>query len=126
MKASRYRYPDESATFYQTIFLVALVILLTSSATFFGSAIFVGLVLLIAYSANRSHHDDLINQGMLVTSKTLPELNKLVESCAARLNIRDYQVYVIRSHQRNAYTFGIHNPKVIVLYSSLLEIMDRD
>ncbi|MGB9586108.1 MAG: M48 family metallopeptidase, partial [Anaerolineales bacterium] len=33
---------------------------------------------------------------------------------------------VTRNRQLNAYTFGIYNPKVIVLYSSLLEIMDRD
>lgn len=126
MKPSSYRYPGEISTLYSTLFLVFLVILITSTATLFTSALFVTLAVAITYSMNRSHHEDLITHGLLVSSTTLPELNKLVAACAQRLNVQNYEVYVTRNRQRNAYTFGIHNPRVIVLYSSLLEIMDRD
>ena len=126
MRPAAYRYPGESSTLYGTLFLVFLIIAVTSTATFFSAALLVALVVAITYTRNRSQHENLMSQGVLVSSKTLPELNKLVESCAKRLNVKDYEVYVTRNRQRNAYTFGLHNPRVIVLYSSLLEIMDRD
>jgi Zn-dependent protease with chaperone function len=36
------------------------------------------------------------------------------------------EVYVASSNELNAYTFGLDTPKVIVLYSALFRVMDRD
>ncbi len=126
MKPATYRYPGENSTLYSTLFLVFLVIAITSTATFFTSALFVALAVAITYALNRAHHEDLISHAVVVNPQTLPELNNLVTACAKRLNVSNYEVYVARNHQLNAYTFGIHDQKVVVLYSSLLGIMDRD
>ena len=37
---------------------------------------------------------------------------------------RDFVMYVLPNNQRNAYTFGLSDPRVVVLYSSLVSSMD--
>lgn len=44
----------------------------------------------------------------------------------ARIQPGPVQIYVTPNQQLNAYTFGLSGPKVIVLYSSLFELMDAD
>lgn len=126
MTTTDYRYPNELIILYLTLFLVLLVIAITSTATFCGSALFIFLAVGYAYVLNRSHHQSLIENAMPVTPNTLPELSRLVGDCAKRLGVNNFQVYVARSSQLNAYTFGLSDPKVVVLYAPLLELMDRD
>jgi Zn-dependent protease with chaperone function len=53
-------------------------------------------------------------------------LDRLVQVCARRLRPASVEVYVAPSDELNAYTFGLGDPKVIVLYRPLLRVMDAD
>ncbi|MFZ5809030.1 MAG: M48 family metallopeptidase [Chloroflexota bacterium] len=126
MNSTWYRYPSEQSILWATLSIVLVVIIITATATFCGSAVFILLAVGYAFLITRSHHQSLIQNALPVTPQTLPELYRLVDECAHRLGVSGFHVYVTRSSQLNAYTFGLSNPKVVVLYSPLLEIMDRD
>lgn len=109
-----------------TLLAVAAVIVLTATATLCGGLLFIGLFLLISYSATRSHHEELMRQAQRISGETAPDLTHHVMICRQRLQPGDLQVYLVRSRELNAYTFGLSTPKVVVLYSSLLQILDED
>jgi Zn-dependent protease with chaperone function len=109
-----------------TIFLVLLVIAITATATLCASVLFVGLVLMLVYNSSRAHHLDLLRRSHRVTPASMPELAKIVDECITRLNPGPVQVFVTPSRALNAYTFGLDSPKGIVLYSALLDVMDKD
>jgi Zn-dependent protease with chaperone function len=123
---TEYRYPDETLILAVTIVVVLLVIALTAAATVCTSAIFVPLVMILSYFSNRSRHQGLLVQAQQVTAKSAPEMMKLVQENAARLQVEPVNVFIASSNQLNAYTFGMDSPKAIVLYSALFKIMDRD
>jgi Zn-dependent protease with chaperone function len=52
-----------------------------------------------------------------------PNLVHLVDECAMKLQPGDVDVFLAKKEQINAYTFGISNPKILVLYSPLLQVM---
>jgi Zn-dependent protease with chaperone function len=56
----------------------------------------------------------------------MPELANLVDECITRIRPDNVEVYLLPSRELNAYTFGLDSPKVVVLYSSLLKVMDED
>ena len=121
-----YRYPNEQFILALTIFLVLVVIAVTSVATLCGSALFVGIMLVISYLLNRSHHDELIATARPVTPQTAPELTALVNTCARRLQSGSFSTYVAPGNTLNAYTFGLVEPQVVVMYAGVLRIMDED
>lgn len=103
-----------------------LVIALTATATVCLSALFVVVMLIVSYQANRAHHRALLNQARRVTSQDAPALAALVAEASARLGVEPVHVLVAPRGELNAYTFGLSSPKVVVLYSALLERMDAD
>jgi Zn-dependent protease with chaperone function len=121
-----YRYPNEMLILASTLLLVLVVIGVTATATLCGSVLFVGLAVLLAYSATRSHHANLMRQAYPVQPETTPELAALAQRCIERLQPGRVQVFVANSRQLNAYTFGMDDPKVVVLYAGLLSVMDAD
>jgi Zn-dependent protease with chaperone function len=121
-----YRYPYEYLILGMTIVVVLLVITLTAAATVCTSAIFVPAVVILGYIASRNKHQSLLAQAEEITSQTLPEMIPLIRTNSARLQVEPVNVFVVRSNQLNAYTFGMDSPKAIVLYSSLFRVMDRD
>ncbi len=121
-----YRYPYEYLILGITILVVMLVIALTAAATVCGSAIFIPLVVIAGYYASRNNHRALIAQAEQVTPQTSPEMFSMIKENSARLQVEPVNVFIVPSHQLNAYTFGMDSPKAIVLYSSLFEIMDQD
>lgn len=121
-----YRYPNETLILVSTLALVGLVIAITATATLCGSVIFVVLMVILSYSSSRAHHHALIAQAYQVTHQNAPELADLVQSCVERLKPDPVQAFVVKSNQLNAYTFGLDSPKVVVLYSALLKVMDED
>jgi Zn-dependent protease with chaperone function len=123
---TEYRYPDEYLILATTIVVVLLVIALTAAATVCTSAIFVPLVVILGYFTSRSKHQSLLVQAQQVTPQTVPEMMPLIQANSARLQVEPVNVFIVRSTQLNAYTFGMDSPKAIVLYSALFEIMDRD
>jgi Zn-dependent protease with chaperone function len=121
-----YRYPSEYLILGSTILVVLLVIAFTAAATVCTSAIFVPAVVLFGYFASRSKHQELLAQAQPVTANTTPELMPLIHENSTRLQVEPVNVFIVRSNQLNAYTFGMDSPKAIVLYSSLFKLMDRD
>ena len=121
-----YRYPNERIILALTLFLVLVVIAVTSAATLCGSALFVLVMLVISYILNRSHHDELIQKAYPVTPQTEPELAALVNSCARRLQPGPFKTFIAPGNTLNAYTFGLVEPQVVVVYAGVLNIMDAD
>jgi Zn-dependent protease with chaperone function len=50
----------------------------------------------------------------------------VADSASGRLQVHNVELFVARSNQINAYTFGLTSPKVVVLNSALFQIMDAD
>jgi len=121
-----YRYPNEHVIFWITILLVFGVIIATATATFCGSALFVAIMLVMAYFFSASKHNQLISHAQQVSEHTLPGLARVVNGAAARLRPGPVQTFVVPANVLNAYTFGLASPKVVVLYSGLLQVMDAD
>ncbi len=121
-----YRYPNEQFILALTLGLVFIVIAITSVATLCGSALFVVVMLVISYLLNRSHHNELIAEAHPVTPQTEPELTDLIKSCAARIQPGTFQTYIAPGNTLNAYTFGMVEPQVVVVYAGVFSIMDAD
>jgi Zn-dependent protease with chaperone function len=121
-----YRYPNETVVLGLTLLLVGLVIAVTAVATVCTGLIFVLLAVAWAYFSSRSHHQSLVRGAYSVTNSSAPGLTRLFQESAARLKPGRFQAFVVPSRQLNAYTFGLDDPKVVVLYSALLDVMDAD
>lgn len=123
---SSYRYPGEHLILGLTLGLALVVIAATATATVCGSVQFVGLMVVMAYSTTRAHHGALMARATPVTPETAPGLWAVAQAGAARLGPGPVQIYVAPSASLNAYTFGLSSPKVVVLNSALLQVLDAD
>jgi len=123
---SAYRYPRERLVLALTLLLVFLVIALTATATVCLSAMFVVAMVALSYATNRAHHQALLEQARQVTPQATPGLAALVAESVARLQVEPVRVFVAPASTLNAYTFGLFSPKVVVLQSALLTVMDED
>ncbi len=121
-----YRYPTEHLVLFGTLLLVLIVIIVTSAATLCGSALFVALVIALSYFSSSSKHNQLISQAFEVTEASSPAFNTVVHEAVARLRPGPVQTFIVPADVLNAYTFGLSNPKVVVVYSGLLQVMDAD
>lgn len=125
-KTTSYRYPNENLILGVTILVVLGVIVFTAAATVCLSGFFVIGVLVIGYHAGRSHHRSLVQSATEVTETSDTKLSHSIEICAQRLQVEPVQVFILPSKIRNAYTFGMASPKALVIYSSLIQILDDD
>jgi Zn-dependent protease with chaperone function len=105
---------------------VLAVIVVTATATFCGSLLFVGLMLILAYYATRAQHRQLVERAYRVTPQSAAMVWALIQAGAARLGPGPVEVYVVASPVLNAYTFGLTSPKVVVIESALLQVLDAD
>jgi Zn-dependent protease with chaperone function len=121
-----YRYPNEQIILALTLFLVFAVIAVTAVATVCGSVLFVLVMLVISYILNRSHHNELVEKAYPVTLQSEPELANLVNNCAARLGSGSFSTFIAPGNTLNAYTFGLVEPQVVVVYAGVLRIVDAD
>jgi Zn-dependent protease with chaperone function len=121
-----YRYPNEGLILLTTFSLVLGVIAFTATATLCLSVFVVLLIVLLAYFSSRSHHNALILNADRISTKRNTHVSQIVQECMARLQLKLIEVYIVNSSKLNAYTFGLSNPKVVVLYSALFNIMDED
>jgi Zn-dependent protease with chaperone function len=126
MKITSYRFPKENLILVGTFLLVGIVGILTAGATVCVAPLFVLVLLFYAYQVNQGHHQQLIRQGIAVSQTRTPELAAIVEVCQRRLLPGDLAVYIAPGRGLNAYTFGFFGPQVIVLFDSLLKVMDAD
>jgi len=121
-----YRYPGEQLILVLTLLLVFLVIALTATATVCLSFVFVVAMVALSYAITRSHHKALLERARRVIPQDTSALATLVAESVARLQPGPVQVFVAPGDTLNAYTFGLSSPKVVVLHSTLLQVMDAD
>lgn len=125
-RPSSYRYPSEGWILAVTLFLVAGVLVATALPTLCLVPLLFGGFVLLGYYMSRSHHEELKKRGVPVTYDRAPQLAALVDDCKRTLQPGEIEVFVVPSKERNAYTFGLTQPNTVVVYSSLLELMDDD
>lgn len=121
-----YRDDTEGWILAVTLLGIVAVIVLTASATICLGGLAVLLFGLLAYSSTRDRHRALLAHATPVTPESAPQLARLVEDARLRLQAEPVQTFVVRQNTLNAYTFGITRPRVVVLYSGLLQVMDAD
>ena len=126
MRTTAYRYPNEQLVLAGTLLLVLIVIAFTATATLCTGGLFILAFIAISFASGRSHHQALVRQARRVMSDTEPGLAKVVQETAGRLGPGEIEVFVAPAQELNAYTFGLVDPKVIVLYAPLFKLMDRD
>ncbi len=125
-RSTAYRYENETLILVVTVALVGLVILISAAATIGLSIVFFIVMLLLTIHGNRSHHQALMEKAYPVRSDNAPSLARIVNICYRRLQPGSVQLYLVKSRTLNAYTFGLSDPKVIVLYEPMLQVMDAD
>jgi Zn-dependent protease with chaperone function len=125
-QTSAYRHPSEQPILAVTFLLVLAVIAFSITVTLCTSALFVGGLVLLAYQMNASHHHSLMQHATPIHAESAPRLAALVGETIARLQPGPVQVYVAPGQALNAYTFGLSDPKVVVLYAPMLQVMDAD
>lgn len=126
MRSKAYRYANEHLVLGITLLLVLVVIALTATATVCTSGLFVLAFVVISFTSGRAHHQALIQKARHITPATEPGLDGVVQEAARRLQPGKIDVFVVPAQELNAYTFGVLDPKVIVLYAPLFKVMDRD
>ena len=125
-KSTRYRYPNETLVLVITLVIVGVVIIIATIGTFCLAGLFLLIMLALIIFTNRSHHQSLMRQAYQVRSDNLPELANVASVAGKRLQPGPVELYLVKSKTLNAYTFGLSGPKVIVLYDSLLRVMDKN
>lgn len=123
-RSRAYRYSNEHLVLSLTIILVLFVILLISTVTFCLSGVFILGMFVLSAVLIRSHHDSLMRSAFRVEPTQTPDLASLAVQCGMKLQPGEVDVFLVDRNQLNAYTFGISNPKALVLYTPLLRVMN--
>ena len=121
-----YRYPNETVVLLLTILLVLGIIALTATATACLSIVFIAGMVGYSYYLSQQHHQALLRQADQVTRQENPELFRLLQENRARLQVEPVVVFIASNRELNAYTFGLSQPKSIVLNAGLFQVMDRN
>ena len=125
-RSRQYRVDNEQVVLLLTILLVFAVIVISSTVTFCASGVFILLMFILSAVLTRSHHQSLIRDALPLNPVKMPKLAAEVEECALKLQPGPVDVFIARKNQMNAYTFGISDPKVLVIYSPMLQVMHPD
>ncbi len=121
-----YRYPSEHFILLVTVFVITGLLAISAVPTLCAVPLFALIFIAISYMLSQSQHRSIVRNGIPVSWERTPQLAGLAQDCARILKPGKVQFYVVPERQVNAYTFGLSDPKVVVLYSSLMEIMDAD
>ncbi len=122
-RSRRYRVDNEQVVLVLTILLVLAVIVLTSTVTFCLSGLFIVAMFVISAMMIRSHHKALMRSALQVNEVRTPDLAKIIKDCETKLQPGMIDSYVVNQNQMNAYTFGISDPKALVVYAPVLKVM---
>lgn len=123
-RSRAYRYPNEHVVLTLTILLVLFVIAITSTVTFCLSGVFILVMFLLSALLVRSHHQSLMRSAFRVDQTSKPELAHLAAQCGLKLQPGAVDLFLVNQNQLNAYTFGVRSPKVLVLYTPMLKVMN--
>ncbi len=122
-RSRRYRVDNEQLVLVLTVLLVGAVIVLTSSVTFCLSGVFIIGMFAISAFTIRAHHQALMHTALPVNAVQTPEVDKLVLTCSQKLQPGPIDVYLVKKNQLNAYTFGISDPRALVVYTPMVQVM---
>ncbi len=125
-RLTAYRYPTEQWILFLTLIAVLFIILMTAVLTFRIGLIMIAAGILLTYLSNRVQHARLLRQATLVNDRSARALTCLAKECASRLGCNPFQLFIARSPELNAFTFGLQDPKIVVLNSALFQEMDAD
>lgn len=123
-RSRAYRYANEHIVLALTTLFVLGVILLTSTVTFCLSGVFILVMFLLSALLVRSHHQSLMRSAFRVDRTRKPDLAHLVTQCGLKLQPGAVDLFLVNQNQLNAYTFGVRSPKVLVLYTPMLKVMN--
>lgn len=123
-RSRAYRYANEHVVLVLTILLVLAVIFLTSTVTFCLSGVFILVMFFLSALLVRSHHQSLMRSAIRVDHTHKPDLAHLVAQCGFKLLPGAVDLFLVNQNQLNAYTFGVRSPKVLVLYTPMLKVMN--
>jgi Zn-dependent protease with chaperone function len=121
-----YRFPTEQWILFFTCAAVSIVILLTAALTFRFGLIVIAIGVVVTYITNRIQHAGLIRKALLVNDKNAAALTTLARECVRKLGCSTIQLFIAPNSELNAYTFGLLDPKIVVLNSGLFLEMDAD
>ena len=122
-RSRRYRVDNEQVVLVLTVLLVLAVIVLTSTVTFCLSGVFIVGMFAVSAFTIRAHHRALMHSAQPVNGAQTPELDQLVQTCSRKLQPGPVDVYLVKKDQMNAYTFGISDPKALVIYTPMVQVM---
>lgn len=125
MRLNLLRDPSEQPILAVTVLAIHILLVLMAGLSLCLLPLGIIIFVVIAYFLNKSHHAELIGRATQVTAQSAPNLAKLAAESGLKLNSGPYKLYVLPSNQLNAYTFGFSDPRVVVLYSPLLKVMDE-
>ncbi len=125
-RLTAYRYSTEQWILYLSCIAVLFITLITAVLTFRIGLILIAAGLLLTYFSNRVQYARLLRQAMLVSDQNAEALTHLARECASRLGCDPFQLFIARSPALNAFTFGLRDPKIVVLHSALFNEMDAD
>ena len=121
-----YRYPSELFILLVTVFMITGALAISAVPTLCAVP-FIGLVFIfISYQLSQAQQRRIVRAGIPVSWEQTPQLAGLAQDCVQKLKPGQVQFFVLPNDQLNAFTFGISNPKMVVLYSSLMKVMDAD
>jgi Zn-dependent protease with chaperone function len=124
MRLNWLRDPSEQPILLVTLLLIGAVFLLAAAPTLCLLPLGAVVIVVIAFQMNQMHHREIVQNALRVTAQSAPDLAQLAAECGQTLQSGPFELYVLRARQMNAYTFGFSDPRVVVIYSPLLRVMD--
>jgi Zn-dependent protease with chaperone function len=136
MTNTSYRSENEYPILLLTVVIIGIIFLLSASVTACLAPLLVILTLIAAYQANQSGRAALLKQayhvpldenaGLASANQPFQRISRIGLECIRRLKPGPVELFIVRGRQANAYTFGLSDPKTVVVYAPLVEIMDED
>jgi len=125
-KKPAYRYPTEEWILTLTLLATGLIALLIAGSTFFTGLLFVGVLLAYSYLQTRAMHNAIRRSPHPIPLKTLNQLAVILQESRGVLGAPEVDFLVAGRRGLNAYAFGLANPKTVVLFAELVEVMDAE
>jgi Zn-dependent protease with chaperone function len=131
MPITAYRSEEEYPILLLTLVIIGGLFLISAGFTVCLAPLLLILAVAAAYQSNRSGHAALLRQAYRVPldgGESLPfsRVAEAARECLRRLRPGSIDLFIARGREVNAYTFGLGDPKVVVLFAPLVELMDED
>ena len=125
-KTTAYRYPTEDIILYLTLVALGVIVLFITGTTIFTGLFFILLFMGVSFIQAHLRHETLRKNRSEIPIRDHCKLIVLKHECATKLQVEPINILVSPSDQLNAYAFGLSSPKVVVLFSELINVMDAN